>query len=245
MAKFLHHGPCPKCGSKDNRAFYDDGSEWCFGCRSYTPGRTNINEFSLKPKTKMDSNISVTLPEGTSAFLPKAAENWLTKWNLTDDELSSLDPRYCYPRELLIFPVYDEDDSLLMWQGRYFGENPAFPKYITKGDCGNILHIIYPCGPGSIETSPSIVVVEDLISATKVGSVTPAMPLWGSNLSLYMGRRLAARFVNLTIWLDKDKAVESLKQKGILSPLFSNTTCVITDKDPKYFNHTEIEEILK
>ncbi len=31
-SQFLHHEPCPSCGSKDNLARYDDGHAWCFGC---------------------------------------------------------------------------------------------------------------------------------------------------------------------------------------------------------------------
>lgn len=31
-ANFLHKEPCPKCGSKDNLARYDDGGAYCFGC---------------------------------------------------------------------------------------------------------------------------------------------------------------------------------------------------------------------
>lgn len=33
MANFLRHAPCPRCGSKDNLAVYDDESCYCFGCK--------------------------------------------------------------------------------------------------------------------------------------------------------------------------------------------------------------------
>ena len=36
-ANFVQHEPCPKCGSKDNLARYDDGHGYCFGCNSYFP----------------------------------------------------------------------------------------------------------------------------------------------------------------------------------------------------------------
>lgn len=32
----LYHAPCPKCGSKDNLAVYDDGHTHCFGCKAHT-----------------------------------------------------------------------------------------------------------------------------------------------------------------------------------------------------------------
>ena len=37
-SQFLHHEPCPKCGSRDNLSRYDDGHAWCFGCGHYEPG---------------------------------------------------------------------------------------------------------------------------------------------------------------------------------------------------------------
>jgi twinkle protein len=34
---FLHHEPCPACGSRDNLARYSDGHGWCFGCNHREP----------------------------------------------------------------------------------------------------------------------------------------------------------------------------------------------------------------
>ena len=37
---FLNHEPCPKCGSRDNLARFDDGHGYCFGCQYYEqPGK--------------------------------------------------------------------------------------------------------------------------------------------------------------------------------------------------------------
>lgn len=38
MADFIHHEPCPSCGSRDNLARYSDGSAFCFGCRHLEVG---------------------------------------------------------------------------------------------------------------------------------------------------------------------------------------------------------------
>lgn len=35
---FLHHEPCPSCGSSDNLARYDDGHGYCFGCEYWEAG---------------------------------------------------------------------------------------------------------------------------------------------------------------------------------------------------------------
>lgn len=34
-SRFVQHEPCPKCGSNDNLARYDDGHAYCFGCFHY------------------------------------------------------------------------------------------------------------------------------------------------------------------------------------------------------------------
>lgn len=37
-ATFLHHAPCPECGSSDANAVYDDGHTYCFACEAYSAG---------------------------------------------------------------------------------------------------------------------------------------------------------------------------------------------------------------
>ena len=44
MSDFLHHEPCPACGSKDNLSRYSDGHGWCFGCGHLQPATDNIND---------------------------------------------------------------------------------------------------------------------------------------------------------------------------------------------------------
>jgi twinkle protein len=38
VGKFKKHGPCAACDSRDNRATYEDGSSYCFGCEKWEPG---------------------------------------------------------------------------------------------------------------------------------------------------------------------------------------------------------------
>lgn len=42
MGIFVRHEPCPKCGSKDNFAVYNDGSGHCFGCQYTVPSQEYI-----------------------------------------------------------------------------------------------------------------------------------------------------------------------------------------------------------
>lgn len=48
MSQFLHHGPCPSCGSSDGLAWYDDGHGFCFVCH------TSYNNKREKPLSETD-----------------------------------------------------------------------------------------------------------------------------------------------------------------------------------------------
>lgn len=236
MARWVKNNPCPECGSKDNLGVWDDGSEWCWGCHYYKPPDT-IKTFQSRHDKKAAYIKCITLPDDTVELIPKAAVDWLGKYNLTDKEFATLSPMYSYEKELLIFPVYGPGKVLLMYQGRYFGENPKHPKYLTYG-AKDILHIVG-------EPNETIVVTEDLISAVKVGTVINAMPLWGSSLSQEAIKRLSSRFSHLIIWLDKDKARESLRTRLKASPFFDEVQCVVTELDPKEYSNEEIAKFLE
>lgn len=54
MSKFLRHIPCQNCGSRDNRALYADGGEYCFGCKDFKngSGEDKPQVVKMSPKTK-------------------------------------------------------------------------------------------------------------------------------------------------------------------------------------------------
>lgn len=234
MATFVKHIPCPNCGSSDGRGVWSDGSEWCFVCRDYKPANdltgvfTNFRKSSSKQPTR--------LPEDAIPYIPDSVKSWLKKYNLTKEEYDVLNPLYSFEKSLLIFPVYAQGE-LLMYQGRYFGDNPDHPKYLTYG-AKDVLHII------GDHPDPTIVCTEDLISAVKVSTVTNAMPVWGSNIPLGLATRLSKRFKRLVIWLDMDKASESLRMASKYAGLFEQVNSVVTELDPKDYSHDEIRSYL-
>lgn len=239
MATFLHHTSCSMCGSKDNRGVWDDGSEWCFGCQSYTPPKGQvIVQRHIDKRPKAEIYRKVNLPEDALPYLPQHAERWLDKYSLTKEELHDLAPLYSFEKDLLIFPIYAQG-KVVMYQGRYFGDKPKHPKYLICGTKA-VLHFLGP-------DSDVVTVTEDVVSAVKVAhaSQTTVMPLWGSSLSLQIANRLAARFKQLNIWLDYDKAVESLKMRQIYAPLFQQCVSINTKLDPKEYNHEEISRLIE
>lgn len=237
MANWLRNTSCPNCGSKDNLGVYDDASTWCWGCRHYTPPTTEMRLKSMhKRKATQRGYTSVTLPEDATKYLPEHAKRWLAKYDLTNEEISGCQVLYSFEKDLLIFPIYSGDGTLLMWQGRYFGDNEKHPKYLTYG-AKDVLHILGP-------DTDTIVVVEDLVSAVKVARVTTVTPLWGSSIGLELATRLSKRFKHLVLWLDMDKASESLKMAYKHSVIFQSTRSVVTPLDPKEYSDGEIRGFL-
>lgn len=54
-SKFVKHGPCPECGSKDNLAWFDDGHATCFGCDyQYQPTKDKPKPMPVLPMKKPD-----------------------------------------------------------------------------------------------------------------------------------------------------------------------------------------------
>jgi ribosomal protein S27AE len=230
MATFVKHESCPKCGSKDNLGRYDDGSAYCFGC-----GYTEFSSHYV-PKTTEDSPKVIKLPEDTSAQIDKIALDWLDKYAITQTERVRYRMLWSKSKQQLIFPLYDGSGKLIAWQARNFSPE-AKSKYYSQG---KIHDVMYFCGA---KTNP-IILVEDLVSAIKIGRVGVAMPLFGSEASTHLLMRLKTQCRGIIVWLDSDKWKNSHdivnRSKSIGLPALS----VFTNLDPKEYNDEKIKYFL-
>lgn len=228
ISKFLRHTSCPKCGSRDNLAEYDD-HVWCFGCKYYKTkddihtlrsrlsetATTQSDEFNLK----LDSDI------------PLIARQWLLKYGITNEEIRQNNIAWDANSQILIL-LYTQN----YWQGRCFGNQSQ--KYLSKG---NKPLTIYG-------NSDTIVCVEDVLSAIKIARLSPdycATPLLGSSMSLETTQSLSERFSKIVIWLDRDKAKEAIRISRNLKQRGVNSEVVISHKDPKEYEKGEIYTWLK
>ena len=233
MSSFIKHIPCQSCGSKDNRGVFTDGHEYCWGCRDYLPAP----EARYKDQSEAEpQRQGLSLPNDSSRDIPIAPLRWLKGYGLTNQEIIQNNFVWSPSRSLLISRVLSSSDTLTLWQGRYFGSDPNHPKYFTKGNKEE-LHII---GSGK-----DIVLVEDLISAIKVGRHVASLTMWGSGIPLIALKRLSERFKRLWIWNDLDKLDEARRtaKKALLFD-FESITVVQTQNDPKDYSDTEIREWL-
>ena len=110
--------------------------------------------------------------------------------------------------------------------------NPDKPKYLTKGPASDILHVIRP--PGAVDNG-TIILVEDIFSAIRVGLHYNCMPLWGNNIPLKLIKRLSKSFATLGIWLDPDMRVKSVKD-ALYASQYIPTYVIHSQADPKTYN---------
>jgi ribosomal protein S27AE len=231
MATFLKHEPCPKCGSKDNLGRYDDGSAYCFGC-GYTE---NPNRYT--PATnRLSDEPSIRLPEDATTDFTGPGLDWLCSFGITSSERIRYRMLWSPTRQQLIFPLYDKSHKLVAWQGRNF-HPAAKSKYFSQG---KIHDVLYFCG----KKEAPVILVEDLLSAIKIGRIACAMPLWGSEASTPLLVRLKSHTNGVVLWLDSDKWKNSHDIVKRAQSVGLAGLSVFTNKDPKEYDDNYIKYFL-
>lgn len=184
-------------------------------------------------EAKEKKNASPYLPDDFTTAIPKIAVEWLDKYGITPRERLKYRMGWTDGYESLVLPAYDVYGNLLLVQRRYFG-TANFPRYNTKGYPESTYWVCYPLLQR--DNIHQCVLVEDYVSAIKVGRQHHCMPLWGSNLSLNQIKRLSDHYENLVIWLDRDKAGQAVAHQQKSRPYFNNVSVVITEHDPKEYD---------
>lgn len=244
--KVADRRPCPRCraggGDRngDNLVVYMDGHEHCYACGLYNHAPVTMDnirklvEQKEMQLTEFEKHLDfprdcVPLLE---ALWAKEPVHWLRSYGITDDEIKRFSFGWSRERLQLIMPYYNSAGVLEMYQARNFsGFNHI--KYVTKGAKSNVMHLV------GNSKSDTCVVTEDLISAIKVGRTFQAMPLWGADMALGLIEKVAKRFGELGIWLDRNKAKESVKI-ALRASQYLPTFVVSTELDPKEYSDDAI-----
>ena len=167
--------------------------------------------------------------------IPQQGLDWLDKYGITQTERVLYRMLWSPSKQQLIFPLY-KSDNLMAYQGRNFAPNSR-AKYISQG---KIHDLLYFCG----KKSSPIILVEDLLSAIKIGRIGVAMPLFGSEASTPLLMRLKDHCKAVIVWLDSDKWANShdivKRSQSIGLPAMS----VFTNLDPKEYSTEKIKYFL-
>lgn len=254
MKTFVGHESCPGCGSSDNVGVWSDGQKYCFGgCGFFIPGYKGMSIEDIKKQLRYEEekekrNAVVALPVDYSLLLRSDAQAWLNKYSITQEEQFKYKIGWSDIYESLVLPCFDIAGNLLISQRRYFGSE-SFSKYITKGYPESV---IWTARPAIADSRPdphssyngSIVIVEDFISAIKVGRQREATPLFGSSLALNKIKQLSDRWEEVVFWLDYNKTKEAMKYRIKSGPYFNSVWVVATEKDPKDYSDADISSYL-
>lgn len=245
MAKRVTYEPCPKCreigrdNAGDNLVVYPDSGGHCFACGFHRYPSRNLNPY-LESSVK-EVNATAVLPTDFSREVPNHAWQWLLQYGLGY--------KYWQPHV-----GWSEKDSRLVFTvgnpaefsiGRFIAKpnsgTESKRKWFVWGESHKTPHIF-----GDYSKSKEIVLVEDLISAHKVGQVTACIPLFGTKVfdSVYP----ALRHIKLpiVIWLDKDQEQTFPKKAAHLRLLTGlNTRYISTNEDPKCLGFDKINSLLE
>lgn len=243
MARFLRYEPCPRCTdsgrdrARDNLALYDDGSAHCFSCHYHRfPVGIRAN---ISPEKEV--NDSKVLPLDFTREIPSFAWEWLLQYGLSW--------KYWTP-----FVGWSEKDQRLVFtigkppafsMGRYFGPEPTEGerkprKWFVYGNCHREAHVF-----GWETEGRRAVLVEDVISAHKIGQVATCIPLFGTKIFDQVIPTLRHIGLPILMWLDRDQDQFAAKRAARLAMLTGfPVTYVSTEVDPKSLSLQKIGAIV-
>ena len=227
-----------------------DISAYCFRCGK----RGYHSNSSLKSKvcgadatagsreSNGDSFVLKGIEEDTTLW-PVRARVWVRKYGITDWECM----RYgiCYSSDLgrVILPQFDSD-GLASYSTRRVLEDDTGSKYYSYR-CRDVATVCY----SGVAKKQHCVIVEDLLSAIKVGRYLPAMPIWSTRIrDIHVNTLIDMGFNKFTVFLDDDNGQvkrDALKNKRILDKIGECDIIHSDGKDPKEFTDNELQEILK
>jgi hypothetical protein len=228
MSNLIGFSACPRCRSRGNDRSANNLAEYsenyyCFAC-GYNKAKRSISRVNDAFSQTIAANVNQLQ---TVSQLPKVAIDWLSKYQITPEEMKQF--RWCDDKSLLV--LYQSDDY---WQSRNFG-TPSVPKYLSEG--------VKPFIKYGTDND-TLVLVEDILSAIKVGRVYSASPMLGT-MPLKPHLRHLRPYKTVFLWCDKDAAIKSVRNAGKLSEMIGvKVYPVITDKDPKSFSVNDIKSII-
>ena len=229
---------CPKCPSSDAYVEYE-ANFYCFSCHYST----------LKEVTSIGPAKTQAFAEVWESNFPNAVMDDLRcKMHFTDALLFKYNIKYASELALgkdedniklytnrLIIPTKVLDNQVMYFEAKALGGE--YPKYVSFG-----AKHLFKTFDGYADT---VVLVEDLLSAMRIGEIMPCICLRGTNINHDRFIEITATAKNFVAWLDSDKpgqgAARILKRK---LEWHGATTNVVTDKDPKYYSDQEIREYL-
>lgn len=94
QSKYIRHENCPKCGSSDANAVFDDGHSWCFKCSTYTSGADGEANTVEQVEQSTNDLLGLVIPSGAVVALP---DRKITKASCAHYGVTVAGDRHYYP----------------------------------------------------------------------------------------------------------------------------------------------------
>lgn len=240
MGTLVRHEPCPKCRAfgadkkGNNLARYSDGSAWCYAGHGMLEKADKIPVINAEWQEKPDVQLDLDLCND----FPRHVVQWLERYGISVQEAIAHGWKYSPYRDQLVFIFKDEYGNVSCTQARNFSPT-AKRKYFNQGDASATLPIFRSSVSGN--GARKIAVVEDAVSAAKIGRQVDSIPCLGSHLSKAKLNALRLLgYEHLIMWLDADKLKEAMKIADQAKWLGFTTKVIHTPLDPKEYDDCEI-----
>ena len=218
---------CYRCGFKD---FHDKGIQTL-------AQRAKIKKLNEEAENVQHTN---TLPEDFTKELPRHARMWLFKAGITETVWKENNIGYSASLERVVLPIFNKDGDLIWYQCRALLDGQS-PKYIQpEGSKDNCIFV-----REHTTDRGYIVVVEDILSAIRVGKNITTICLLGTKITTEQAAELSRYSNKYVTWLDSDKAGKDgaysiRKTLGLIG----DTSNISTNQDPKMLSDKEINKQL-
>lgn len=247
---------CPECGenTNTNAMMVSHSSKsyngFCFAC-DHKPfemkGKQTLEELTELKRINNESlqhteGARCELPEDFTQDIPLEGRLWLYSNDITDKIKRKYNIGYSKRLRRVVMPVYDTKGDLIWFQCRALVKGQQ-PKYLQpSGDKGSV--VFQSKTEEDKGTKERVIVVEDIMSAIRVGEVANTISILGTKADTNQINTLS-KYSTVTTWLDSDKAGRN-GSKTIRQAvgLLTDTKDIVTERDPKSYSEQQIEKIL-
>lgn len=254
--------PCPWCHSSDAFHEYED-NYYCFSCHKYEWKNKTKKSFPVKESSapKEAPNNKIELPKDFTYDIPNDIKAKLYLQHFTDELLRKFGVgfsencwiwshklnKYFNSGSRLILPYYSFPETtnghvaaskLLFYEAKTYDKTNKL-KYISVGG----KQILYKTFVGSVS---KVILVEDILSAIRIGKWFPCIALRGTFLSEKKTISLLNSVTDTAIlWLDGDKpGVQATRKLTRKLRLVRKVINIHTLKDPKCYSDEDILALL-
>jgi len=214
----------------------------CFRCGGY--GTYNTGHYEAPTKYLEPHRLPVNLPvdsDNNISNWPPQAKVWINKASLTKAEINKLGLVYSKSMRRVLTPIYSNHKFDGYVARKLFDDDPA-PKYFIRTKSRQPQPQHYEHG------TDVVVLVEDVLSGTKISRHASCISLLGTNFSeTALDKILTGDYSKAVIWLDDDNPLVQAKQRALKNKLelYMDVELITgLGKDPKECSDAEIKSII-